>query len=124
VVSCSYGWVAETVGTPLVEVVSVLDPHEKSRFDDMVTQLRADDPQFLVRIDRLGQPRRRLRKAMAILLWIIAPICAVVGGWTGFFMAVAAAGYAVHLMNKRTGLAGGTGSSWWSSPRRRPGASL
>jgi Protein of unknown function (DUF3040) len=107
-----------------VEVVTVLDPHEKSLFDDMVSQLRADDPQFLARIDRLGRPRRRLRKATAIVLWIIAPICAAVGGWTGVFMAVAAAGYAAHLMTKRTGLADGGGLSWWSPPRRRPGASL
>jgi hypothetical protein len=108
----------------VVEVVAVIDPHEKYVFDDMVSQLRADDPQFLARIDRLGHPRRRLRKAMAILLWIIAPICAIVGGWTGVFMALVAVGYAAHLMTKRTGLAGGSGFSWWSSPRRRPGASL
>jgi hypothetical protein len=109
---------------PLVEVVTVLDPHEKALFDDVVTQLRADDPHFVARIDKLGHPRQRFRQAMAILLWIIAPICAIVGGWTGFFMAVAAAGYAAHLMTRRTGLAGGTGLSWWSSTRRRPGASL
>ena len=70
----------------------MLDPHEKHAFDDVVSQLYADDPQFLARIDRLSHPRHRLRKAMAILLWIIAPICAVVGGWTGFFMALVAVG--------------------------------
>jgi Protein of unknown function (DUF3040) len=107
-----------------VEVVTVLDPHEKHVFDDMVSQLGADDPKFVARVDKLGHPRRRFRKALAILLWIIAPICAVVGGWTGIFMGLAAAGYAAHLMTRRTGLPGGEGFSWWSSPRRRPGASL
>jgi Protein of unknown function (DUF3040) len=107
-----------------VEVVTVLDPHEKSVFDGMVHQLRSEDPKFAERLGRVGGHRRRLRKITAILLWIIAPICVVVGGWTGFFMAIAAVGYATHLMTKKTGLAGGSGFSWWSSPGRRPGASL
>jgi hypothetical protein len=107
-----------------VEVVTVLDPHEKSVFDGMVNQLQSEDPRFAERLGRAGQPRRRLRKITAILLWMIAPICVIVGGWTGFFMAIAAAGYAAHLMTKKTGLAGGSGFSWWSSPGRRPGASL
>jgi DUF3040 family protein len=107
-----------------VEVVTVLDPHEKSVFDGMVHQLRSEDPKFAERLGRVGGHRRRLRKITAVLLWIIAPICVVVGGWTGFFMGIAAAGYATHLMTKKTGLAGGSGFSWWSSPRRRPGASL
>jgi hypothetical protein len=108
----------------LVEVVTVLDPHEKSVFDGMVNQLREDDPKFAGRFDRVGRPRRRFRKVTAILLWIIAPVCIVMGGWTGFFMAIAAAGYAIHLVTRKTGLAGGSGFSWWSSPGRRPGASL
>jgi hypothetical protein len=107
-----------------VEVVTVLDPHEKSVFDGMVSQLRSEDPKFADRLGRVDQPRRRLRKITAILLWMIAPVCVILGGWTGFFMAIGAAGYAAHLMTKKTGLAGGSGFSWWSSPGRRPGASL
>ena len=101
----------------------MLDPAEKFEFDGMVSHLRADDPRFIRRVDRLGAPRRRLRTALAVLLWVIAPVCIAVGGWTGFFMGVVAAGYGAHLVLHRTGLAGGTGFSWWSSPRR-PGASL
>jgi Protein of unknown function (DUF3040) len=108
-----------------VEVVTVLDPSEKHAFDGMVTRLRADDPQFVHRIDRLGRPRRRLRRVLAILLWTLAPFCVVYGGWTGFFMAVAAAGYGAHLMTRRTGMADGAGGfTWWSSPGHRPGASI
>jgi Protein of unknown function (DUF3040) len=108
-----------------VEVVSVLDPNEKYVFDGIVTQLRAEDPKFERTIDRLIQPRRRLRVTMAILLWSLAPVCIVYGGWTGLIMAVVAAGYGAHLMAKRTGMADETDAfSWWSSPRKRPGASL
>jgi hypothetical protein len=102
----------------------VLDPYEKSVFDGMVTQLRAEDPRFVDRIDRLGRPRQHLRRAIAVALWLLAPFCVVLGGWTGFFMAVVATGYAAHLLTKRPGLAGGVGFSWWSSPGRRPGAPI
>jgi len=101
----------------------MLDPTEKSVFDSMVRQLRAGDPRFTRRIDRLGAPRRRLRTTLAILLWIATPVCIVVGGWTGFFMGVVGAAYGAHLFLHKGGLAGGTGFSWWSSSRR-PGASL
>ena len=116
--------VADVVGTPLVEVVTVLDPYEKSLFDGMVIQLSIDDPQFVRRIDRLERPRRQLHKAVAVVLWVMAPMCVVVGGWTGFFLAVIAVAYAVRLMLKRPGLNGGAELPWWSLPRRRPGASL
>lgn len=102
----------------------MLDPEEKSAFEGMVHQLRADDPKFADKFDRVARPRRRTRKVVAILLWMIAPVCIAVGGWTGFFMAIAAAAYGAHLVTKRTGLAGGSGFSWWSSPGKRPGASL
>jgi uncharacterized membrane protein YphA (DoxX/SURF4 family) len=82
----------------------VLDPAEKQTFDGIVAGLRAGDSQFTRRIDRLGAPRRRLRLILAVLLWTIAPVCIVLGGWTGFFMAIAAGGYAFHLMNRRGGL--------------------
>jgi hypothetical protein len=107
-----------------VEVVTVLDPNEKYLFDDMVAQLRADDPAFVRAIDQLAHPRRRLRVTLAVLLWTIAPVCIVYGGWTGLLMAVVGAAYGAHLMAKRSGLgAEADGFSWWST-RRRPGASI
>jgi hypothetical protein len=90
----------------LVEVATVLDPSEKQVFDSMVTQLRVGDPQFVRRIDRLGTPRHRLRRVAAILLWTIAPVCLAVGGWTGFFMAIAAVWYGAHLITTKDGPAG------------------
>ena len=102
----------------------MLDPHEKSVFDGMVTQLSIDDPQFVRLIDQLERPRRQLPKAIAIFLWVTAPMCVVVGGWTGFFVAVVATAYAARLMLKRPGLSGRAELPWWSLPRRRPGAAL
>ena len=102
----------------------MLDPFEKQVFDGLVKQLRADDPTFVRRIDRLGYPRRRRRTFAAVLLWTIAPVCMFLGGWTGFFMGVTAIGYATYLALHKPGLAGGSGFAWWSSSRRRPGASL
>jgi hypothetical protein len=93
----------------------VLDPAEKQTFDGIVAGLRAGDSQFTRRIDRLSGPRRRLRLTLAVLLWTIAPVCIVLGGWTGFFMAVAAGGYAIHLMNRP----GGLGQGVESTVRRR-----
>jgi hypothetical protein len=107
-----------------VEVVTVLDPNEKSVFDGMVTKLRVDDPKFVRRIDRLERPRQQLRKAVAVFLWMMAPVCVVVGGWTGFFIAVVATGYAARLVVKRPGWSEDADVAWWSLPRRRPGASL
>jgi Protein of unknown function (DUF3040) len=101
----------------------VLDPNEKSIFDGMVTSLQAQDPRFVQRIDRIGHPRHRFRKVLAITLWLLAPFCVVLGGWTGFFMAVIAVGYAAHLLVRRPGLSRGIGFPW-SSPGRRPGASI
>lgn len=96
----------------------MLEPHDKYVFDGMINQLRGEDPRFARRIDKLTHPRRRLRVTLAILLWTIAPVCIVYGGWTGLIMAVAAAGYGAHLMLKRTGMAGeADGFSWWSSRR-------
>jgi hypothetical protein len=62
---------------------------------------------------------------VAVLLWTIAPFCIVLGGWTGLFIAIAAAGYGANLMSKRSGTTGETTDefSWWSSGKR-PGASL
>jgi hypothetical protein len=106
-----------------VEVSAVLDPSEKSVFEGLVSQLRGDQ-KFSHRIDRLGSPRRRMRTAVAVLLWTLAPVAMIVGGWTGFFMAVVGVAYGIHLVARKGGLAGGQGFPWRSSPGRRPGASL
>jgi hypothetical protein len=93
-----------------VEVVIVLDP------------VRADDPDFLARLDKLEHSRHRRRGVLAALLWMAAPICIIVGGWTGLLMAVVAVGYGTVLASKQHGLTGGTrGLAWWStSPGRHP----
>ena len=80
----------------------MLDPLDKHTFDTMVTKLRSDDPAFVTRIDRLGHPRRRLRKTLAILLWMAAPLCIFYGGWTGLILAAVAACYGARLMTKRS----------------------
>jgi len=104
---------------PLRRWSPVLEPHEKYQFDNLVTQLRADDPKFVRRINRLSYPRRRLRIAVAVLLWTIAPMCIFFGGWTGLIMAVVAVAYGARLIIARSGLTGGTdGFSWWSSRGR------
>jgi hypothetical protein len=108
-----------------VEVVIVLDPNEKYVFDGLVTRLRADDPAFDRRIDRLIHPRRRLRVTLAVLLWMLTPVCIVFGGWTGLLMAVAGAAYGAYLMTRPPAPAShADGFSWWSSPRRRPSTPL
>jgi hypothetical protein len=103
---------------PLVEVVPVLEPNEKAVFDGMVTQLRASDPRLSQRLDRLCR-RRRMRMILAVLLWTVAPLCVIYGGWTGVIMAVVAVAYGTMLYHKR-----GSGSDEmpWSSTRR-PGVS-
>jgi DUF3040 family protein len=107
-----------------VEVIAVLDPDEKHAFDGMVTQIRAEDPRFARRIDRLGRrPLRQLRMALAILLWTLAPVCMVFGGWTGVLLGVVAVAYGGYLMSRR-GLANGEFSWWSSAANGRPGASL
>jgi hypothetical protein len=106
-----------------VEVVIVLEPNEKYVFDGLVTQLRAEDPAFERRVERLIHPRRRLRVTVAVLLWTLAPVCIVFGGWTGLLIAVVASGYGAYLMSKPTGMAEPADRfSWWSPPHRRPGA--
>jgi Protein of unknown function (DUF3040) len=100
-------------------VVPVLDPQEKAAFEGMVTQLRAGDPRLAQRLDRMCRPRRRLRRALAVLLWAMAPLCIVLGGWTGLIMAVVAVGYGCAIYYKR----GFGADETPSSSRRRPGVS-
>jgi hypothetical protein len=107
-----------------LEVTFVLDPADQKAFDGMVSGLRAGDPTFARRLDRINAPRIRHRKATAVLLWAVAPILVVIGGWTGFFMAVAGAGYGAHVMLRARKLERHVGASRSSSSGRRPGAAL
>jgi hypothetical protein len=109
-------------GVVAVEVVPVLDPNEKVVFDGMVSRLRDEDPNFLRKIERLGRPRHRVRLALAILLWTLAPVCIVFGGWTGVLFAVIGVAYGAYLVTKPAGRDGRP--AWWSSPNRHPGAPL
>lgn len=93
----------------------MLEPNEKVVFEGMVSRLRADDPRFAQKVDRMCRPRKQLYLVMAILLWTMAPISIVYGGWTGVLMAAIGGGYGAHLMAKR---AAGSGESIWSSARR------
>jgi hypothetical protein len=79
----------------------VLEPQEKALFDNMVTQLRSDDPRFARRMDRLAKPRPHVRLTGAILLWTLAPLCIIFGGWTGLILAVIAVAYGSHLYVRR-----------------------
>ena len=100
----------------------MLDPNEKFVFDDMVDRLRDDDPSFLRKIERIDRPRHNLRVAVAVLLWTLAPVCIVFGGWTGVLFAVVGVAYGTILVSKRDGRTGQP--AWGSSPRWRPGAPL
>ena len=95
----------------------MLDPNEKLVFDGMVMNLRAEDPKFHRRTDRLIRPRYRMRMAFAILLWTLAPISIVYGGWTGALLAVVAVGYGVRLMTRRNG--NQPQPLWWTASRGR-----
>jgi hypothetical protein len=93
----------------------VLEPNEKAVFDGMISRLRVDDPRFSHKVDRMCRPRRRFYQAMAVLLWTMAPICIVFGGWTGVIMAVIGTAYGWQLWVKR---GGGANQTLWSSSRR------
>jgi hypothetical protein len=97
----------------------VLEPREKQEFDGMVSRLRDTDPGFARRVDRLRLRQRRRWLVTAILLWTLAPICLVYGGWTGALEAVLAVGYGAWLMHKRNRADQLTSPS---SPQRRPTA--
>lgn len=79
----------------------MLEPNEKVVFDGMVTRLRTEDPHFSQRLDRMCRPRNRLRVVLAVLLWTIAPVCIVFGGWTGVLLAAVAVGYGSYLLARR-----------------------
>jgi len=96
----------------------LLDPQEKYVFDGMVTRLRAEDPAFVQRVDRIDNPRRRLRRTIAILLWTLTPVCVVFGGWTGLFIGAAGSLYGAHLVSRHAGRTGIVSGFPW---RSRPG---
>lgn len=98
----------------------MLDPQEKAAFDGMTTQLRADDPGFSRKLDRIGKPRRRARMTTAILLWTLAPLMVFYGGWTGLIIALVAAVYGSILFSRRH--QNMSHQPWTTSRGRRPGA--
>jgi hypothetical protein len=75
----------------------VLKPEEQQVFADLVARIEAGDPRFTHRAARPPQ----WWAIVAVLLWTIAPICIVYGGWTGLIEAFLAGGYGAHLMRKR-----------------------
>jgi hypothetical protein len=100
----------------------VLDPNEKLVFDGLVSRLRDEDPSYLRKIERIGRPRRNRRVALAVLLWVLAPVCLVFGGWTGLLMATVAVGYGAFLVTKRDDRSGHP--AWRLPSHRHPGAPL
>jgi hypothetical protein len=76
-----------------MEVTLVIKPEEQQIFAGLVGRIEADDPGFT-------RPPRWWA-VVAVLLWTIAPICIVYGGWTGLIEAFLAGGYGAHLMRKR-----------------------
>ncbi|AEV89051.1 hypothetical protein ACWT_8042 [Actinoplanes sp. SE50] len=96
----------------------MLEPREEREFDGMVARLRDADPGFTRRVDRIHPRQRRRWLILTILLWTIAPICLLYGGWTGALEAVLAAAYGGWLLRKRRRAA--DAPSWPSSTDRRP----
>lgn len=85
-------------------------------FDDLVTRLQADDPAFARRVDRLTQQQQRpsgtrLYLVLAVLLWAVAPLCVVFGGWAGLVTAIAATAFGTWLMARRPRVVPATTSS-------------
>ena len=78
----------------------MLEPREDQAFRGVVADLLIDDAQFARRISRLGRPPLWW-DVLAVFLWMIAPLCIIFGGWTGFIEAVLAVGYGSHLIRKR-----------------------
>jgi membrane associated rhomboid family serine protease len=59
-------------------------------FDAIVAHLRHQDPAV-----RPSSPRRAL---IAIALWSMVPFLIVIGGWTGFFIAVTGSAFGAYLV--------------------------
>jgi hypothetical protein len=92
-------------------------------FEAIVARLCADDPEFASRMTELGGPPSKKRVGFAVLLWTVAPMCVVLGGWTGLVIAVVAVAYGCHLRWPGATLTAARPRS--ALPRRRsPGAPL
>ncbi|GIF11319.1 DUF3040 domain-containing protein [Actinoplanes teichomyceticus] len=98
----------------------MLEPREEREFDGMVARLRDTDPRFARRLDRMRSRQRRRWAASAALLWTVALICLIYGGWTGALEAALAVAYASWLMHKRKRAA--DQPAWPSPTDRRPTA--
>ena len=90
-------------------------------FDAIVSQLADDDPEFVHWVRNFDGPRGTTRRVLAVLLWTLAPMCIVLGGWTGTIMALVGGAYGAHLMRHRDVPVAGSGDP---TPHDRPGASL
>ncbi len=100
----------------------MLEPREKREFDGMMARLRDTDPAFTRRVGRIPLRQRRRWLVTAILLWSIAPICLIYGGWTGALEAALAVAYGAWLMHKRRRAT--DQHSWPSSTDRRPATEI
>ncbi|WIM96328.1 DUF3040 domain-containing protein [Actinoplanes oblitus] len=98
----------------------MLEPRDEQEFDSMVSRLRDADPGFARRCDRMQARQRRRWLILAVLLWTVAPLCLLFGGWTGALEAVLAVSYGAWLMRKRSRAT--DAPSWPSSTDRRPTA--
>jgi Protein of unknown function (DUF3040) len=74
----------------------VLSSYDRRRFNEIVSDLLAEDPGFGTRCEA---PVRNLRPRplAALLLWLSMPFLIALGGWTGLLFAVLAGGYGAHL---------------------------
>jgi hypothetical protein len=81
----------------------VLSSYDRRRFNEIVSGLLAEDPEF----GTAPPPpvrNRPPRPGLALILWVSMPFLVALGGWTGFLVALAAGGYAMHLMSRDRGL--------------------
>jgi hypothetical protein len=74
----------------------VLSSYERRRFNEIVSGLLSEDPEFGTRSET--QLRNlRPRPVVAVLLWLSMPFLVALGGWTGLLMAIVAGVYGAHL---------------------------
>jgi Protein of unknown function (DUF3040) len=60
----------------------MLSQDDRHRLDEIERCLRADDPRFVARMELGRDPRQRRIMLFCALLWLLAPIVWVLGGWT------------------------------------------
>lgn len=78
----------------------MLKPEDQQTFASLIAQLQIDDPAFGKRTERLHRPPLHWT-VVTVLLWAVAPICIIFGGWTGVIEAVVAVCYGTHMIRKR-----------------------